>query len=214
MSLKNDPSRIERFTAGERLAHWLVALTFLYAALTGLALWSRKLWWLAGVLGGGETVRAWHPVVALLFAVAFGLMFRRWAGQMRLDSDDLRWLNSAHRYAIHEESGLPEAGRFNAGQKMLFWLQAASTLLLLASGLVLWFPYAMPRMLRLAALIVHPLAAVASMGGIIVHIYMSTLVVPGALRAMLHGWVSAGWAAAHHPKWHRQQRRQSENASG
>src|SRR5215813_2507055 len=104
---------------------------------------------------------------------------------------------------MNEEEGLPQPGKFNAGQKMLFWLQTTSAILLFASGLVLWFPEVLPRALRVAAVLVHPIAAVASIGGIIVHIYMSTLVVPGSLQAMLHGWVTAEWAESHHPKWYR-----------
>src|SRR5262249_24036570 len=147
---------------------------FLYAALTGLALWSPRLYWLSWILGGGPTVRGWHPWGALLFLLAFGLMFARWRREMLLDPDDRRWLKMAHRYAVHDEAGLPEAGRFNAGQKALFWLQAGSGLVLLASGVVLWFPESMPRALRLAAVLLHPLAAVGSIAGIIVHIYMGT----------------------------------------
>ena len=182
---------------------------FLYVALTGLALWSHKLYWLAWVFGGGPTVRAMHPWGGVVFVLALALMFRRWASQMKLDADDRRWLRNAHKYATHDESGLPEAGRFNAGQKMLFWLQSMAAILLLASGVVLWFPETMPRALRLAAVLIHPLAAIAAIGGIIIHIYMGTAAVPGAFRGMIQGWVRPGWAASHHPKWYRetQQRR-------
>jgi formate dehydrogenase subunit gamma len=131
-------------------------------------------------------------------------MFRRWHGQMRFDTDDRVWLRNAHRYARHDERGLPESGRFNAGQKALFWLQAGAALLLLASGIVLWFPESMPRALRLTAVLVHPLAAIAAIGGIILHIYMGTAAVPEAFRGMIQGWVRPGWASSHHPKWYRQ----------
>src|SRR5688572_31233974 len=60
-------SKVERFSLRERLVHWTVALTFLYAALTGLSLWSPRLYWLAAVFGGGVTVRAWHPLGGLIF---------------------------------------------------------------------------------------------------------------------------------------------------
>ena len=196
--------RITRFSAAERTAHWLAALSFLYAALTGLALWSHKLYWLAWVFGGGVTVRGAHPWGGIVFALALGLMFRRWAGQMRLDRDDRIWLRRAHRYAVHDERGLPESGRFNAGQKLLFWLQAAAASLLLVSGMVLWWPDTMPRPLRLAAVLAHPLAAIAAIGGIIVHIYMGTAAVPGAFRGMIQGWVKPEWARFHHPKWRRE----------
>ncbi len=197
-------TRLERFRIAERVIHWLVALAFLYAALTGLALWSPRLYWLAAVLGGGATVSGWHPWAGLAFAAFFAAMFRAWHRQMRLDADDRRWLRVAHRYAVHDETGLPEAGRFNAGQKLLFWVQAVNGVVLLASGVVLWWPEAMPRLLRLAAVLLHPAAAVAAVGAVIVHIYMGTAAVPGAFRGMIHGWVTPRWAASHHPKWYRE----------
>jgi formate dehydrogenase subunit gamma len=195
--------KLVRFSFAERARHWMAALSFLYAALSGLALWSPHLFWLSSVLGGGETVRRWHPWGGVVFGVALGLMFRNWAREMKLDADDKVWLANAHKYAVHDEEGLPEPGRFNAGQKMLFWLQSLAVIVLIATGVVLWFPEAMPRALRLAAILVHPAVAVLSIGGIIVHIYMGTAAVPGALRGMIQGWVRPGWAAAHHPKWYR-----------
>lgn len=194
---------IDRFSFAERVSHWVSALCFLYAAFTGLALWSPKLFWLSGVFGGGQVVRAWHPWAGLIFFGALGVMFARWAGQMRLDSDDRVWLAKSHLYARNIEEGIPQSGRFNAGQKMLFWTQAVSALLLLLSGVVIWFPEVAPRAWRLAAILIHPLCAAISITGIIVHIYMSTLGVPGALPAMIRGTVSPGWARSHHGKWYR-----------
>ena len=200
-------ARITRFGVKERIVHWSVALAFLYAALTGLALWSPRLFWLAAIFGGGTTVSAWHPWSGALFSLFFVLMFRAWKRQMRLDAADRLWLRRAHRYAMHDESGLPEAGRFNAGQKALFWVQASNGALLLASGVVLWWPAVMPRVLREIAILLHPLAAVVAIGGLIVHIYMGTAAVPEAFRGMVQGWVKPGWAASHHPRWYREIRR-------
>ncbi len=195
--------KLVRFSFADRVTQWMAALSFLYAAFAGLALWSPHLFWLSSVLGGGETVRRWHPWGGVLFGVALGLMFRNWAREMKLDADDKVWLANAHKYAVHDEEGLPEPGRFNAGQKMLFWVQSLAVIVLIATGVVLWFPDVMPRTLRLAAILVHPAVAVLSIGGIIVHIYMGTAAVPGALRGMIQGWVRPGWAASHHPKWYR-----------
>ena len=122
MMIRNE-ERVPRFSFEERAIHWLAALSFLYAALTGLALWSPRLFWLASIFGGGNTVRGWHPWGGVIFSLTLGFMFRNWAAQMRLDAEDRAWLRQAHRYAMHDEEGLPEAGRFNAGQKMLFWTQ-------------------------------------------------------------------------------------------
>jgi formate dehydrogenase subunit gamma len=130
-------------------------------------------------------------------------MFRNWSRDMKLGTEDRAWLKMAYRYAVHDERGLPEPGRFNAGQKMLFWIQSLAALLLLASGLVLFWPEEMPRALRLAAVLVHPSAAVVSIAGILIHIYMGTAAVTGALSGMIHGWVTESWARTHHPRWYR-----------
>lgn len=195
---------VHRFSFAERAIHWLAALSFLYAALSGLALWSHHLYWLATVLGGGVATRWGHPWGGTVFALLVGAMFLIWARQMRLDSDDRTWLRNAKKYAVHDEAGLPEAGRFNGGQKMLFWGQVVLTLLLLASGVILWFPEWMSRNFRLAAILIHPIVAAGSIGMIILHIYMGTAAVPGSFRAMIRGWVTPGWATSHHPKWYRE----------
>jgi len=205
--MKDNTPKVIRFTLAERLVHWLVALSFLYAALTGLSLWSPRLYWLASVFGGGVTVRGWHPLGGLLFVLVFSAMFVSWKRQMRLDSDDRRWLRMAHRYAAHDYAALPEAGRFNGGQKSLFWLQSVNGVLLLLSGIVLWWPESMARPLREAAVLVHPISGILAIAGLIVQIYMGTAATPGAFRGMTQGWVKPGWAASHHAKWYRETRR-------
>jgi formate dehydrogenase subunit gamma len=196
--------KLLRFSFAERAVHWMTAISFLYAAFTGLALWSPSAFWLSSFLGGGEAVRRWHPWGGVVFALALGLVFRNWAKEMRLDSEDRKWLSQAHRYAVHDETGLPESGRFNAGQKVLFWTQSLAALLLFTSGAVLYWPEIMPRGLRLAAVLVHPSVAIVSIAGIVLHIYMGTAAVPGALSGMIHGFVSEAWARAHHPRWYRE----------
>ncbi len=79
---KTDSGQLERFTFAERLLHWMSAASFLYAAFSGLSLWSPRLFGLTSVLGGGVTVRAWHPWSGVLFALVLAEIFRRWASQM------------------------------------------------------------------------------------------------------------------------------------
>lgn len=195
---------IERFTFYERLVHWTVVILFVYLALTGLAFWSPQMYWLAAVFGGGESIRAWHPWVGVAFSIALLLMFFNWARTMLLDRDDRRWLLQAHKYAIHDTESLPEAGRFNAGQKSMFWIQSVAALLLLISGLILWWPETVARNWRLIAVVLHPSAAVISIAGVLIHIYMATAATPGSLSSMIRGTVDPNWAKSHHPKWHRE----------
>ena len=195
---------IERFSFCERLVHWLSAFSFVYTGLTGLALWSPSLYWIALVFGGGVRIREWHPWAGIVFAIVLAIMSWSWARQMFLDSCDLKWLSQSREYLTHESKEMPESGRFNAGQKVLFWLQISATTLLLGSGLILWWPQTMPRVLLLASIVIHPVAAIISLTAIVVHIYMGTIGVPGSFKGMVRGWVPESWAMSHHSRWYRE----------
>jgi formate dehydrogenase subunit gamma len=203
MRSMSEQVRVARFDAYERVMHWMSALSFLYAAFSGLAMWSPKLWWIGEVMGGGFVIRGTHPWSGVIFAAVIGWMFLRWAKSMRLDKMDRDWMMSMDKYITHQHDKLPPSGKFNAGQKMLFWSQVVTALLLFVTGVVLWFPEVMPRWARLASIALHPLGAIGSIGGIIVHIYMGTAAVPDSMRAILRGWVTPEWARFHHPRWWR-----------
>lgn len=202
--MKPDKNEIRRFTLKERMIHWVVGIGFVYLMLTGLALFTPHLYWLAYVLGGGTTIAKWHPIVGVLFLAALAWMFRMWRRDMKFDAQDREWLKNVGKYIRNQDEGLPEVGRFNPGQKQLFWLQAVSGVLLLLSGIPLWFPHSFPQWLRLVSILVHEVSALAAIGGFIVHIYMGTAVVSGSFSAMINGTVSRAWARAHHPRWYRQ----------
>src|SRR5204863_9275080 len=89
-------------------------------------------------------------------------------------------------------------GRFNAGQKLLFMTQVALGLVLLASGIPIWFPQEFSRDLRLWAIVIHSVSAVAAILSIVMHIHMAVFITQGALRAMTEGTVSEEWAKHHH----------------
>ena len=184
--------------------HWAAALAYVYLLLTGLAFWTPALYWLAIVLGGGFLSRALHPIIGVLFAAVVVWMYAIWRRDMRTTAADRRWRKAMPRYIRNEDHAVPPAGRFNYGQKALFWVMVWGTLALLVSGVVLWFPDAVPpdlRVIRELAVLVHAIAALVTIGGFIVHLYMGLAVVPGGLSAMLHGEVSEEWARHHHPLW-------------
>ena len=129
----------------ERIMHAVAAVSFVYLLLTGLAFWTPALYWIATVLGGGFLTRAVHPWVGVVLAVAVTWMFVTWSGVMRITDEDRAWRRSMGHYIRNEDDRMPAVGRFNYGQKMLFWVMAGSTLALLVSGLVLWLPHYVPR---------------------------------------------------------------------
>lgn len=192
---------IVRYTMSERVVHWVVALSFLYVMFTGLALFWPPFFWLAGVFGSGPVIRVWHPIIGLVFAAALAVMFVRWVKDMFLDGEDRKWLAHVKEYATGEDRGVPEVGRFNAGQKLLFWLQLGSAVLLVLTGVVLWFPAYFGRTVRETSFIVHDLAAIAAIGAVILHIYMGVFVTRGSWQAMTRGTISPRWAEAHHGRW-------------
>jgi formate dehydrogenase subunit gamma len=104
----------------------------------------------------------------------------------------------------NEDALVPPAGRFNFGQKQFFWLMVICGAALLLSGLALWFVTSIPRelqVLRHLAVLIHAVAALVTIGGIIIHIYMGVAVVPAGLHAIVHGDVSEQWARHHHALW-------------
>lgn len=202
--MKRDTDQIERFTLKERIIHWIVGISFVYLMLTGLALFTPHLFWLAHVLGGGPTIAKWHPLIGVVFFLALSWMFLLWQRQMKFDTQDKQWMKQIGKYIRNEDEGLPEAGRFNPGQKQLFWLETVSGILLLLSGIPLWFPHGTSQWLRLVSILVHEISALAAIGGFIVHVYMGTAVVSGSFSAMINGTVSRAWARTHHARWFRE----------
>ncbi|MDE8558132.1 formate dehydrogenase cytochrome b556 subunit [Pantoea vagans] len=200
------PDHLVRYRASERINHWIVAICFVMAALSGLGFFFPSFNWLMLIFGTPQLARILHPFVGVVMFAAFMLMFLRYWKHNLINRDDLYWARNIHRIALNEEVG--DSGKYNFGQKCVFWAAIISLVLLLASGIVIWRPYfadafAIP-LIRLA-LVVHSVSAVTLIIVIMVHIY-AALWVKGTLTAMVEGWVSAEWARQHHPRWYREQR--------
>lgn len=194
---------IQRYTPSERSNHWAVAILFILAGLSGLALFHPALFWLSNLFGGGVWTRILHPFLGLAMFALFLIMAIRFAHHNRLTANDRQWLRQMGDVLGNREERLPEVGRYNAGQKLLFWVLVLSMLVLLASGIVIWRQYFGHvfgiELIRLAAL-VHALAAFVLITSIIVHIY-AAIWVKGSVDAMITGKVSRAWARKHHAGW-------------
>lgn len=197
---------ILRYTANQRTHHWLVAILFFMAALSGLALFHPALFWLSHVFGGGPWTRILHPFMGvLMFLLFLGLVIRFWRANFFIANDRL-WLKRINRVMRNEEEGVPPIGKYNPGQKLLFWTLLICMWVLLLSGLVIWRVYFSNYFsitaIRLAMLL-HAVAAFVLILSIIVHIYAG-IWIKGSVNAMLHGWVSSAWAKKHHELWYRE----------
>jgi formate dehydrogenase subunit gamma len=156
---------------------------------------------MAAVLGGAPTSRFWHPPMGLLFFAAVVWMHWLWRRDMRITGDDREWLRKSQAYATNHDTAVPPQDRFNAGQKIFYYVMFYGAMALLASGLLVWFPAGRPAWLRESAILVHEGAALVTIGGFIVHLYMGVFFVPGSMGAILFGRVTRRWAEAHHRLW-------------
>lgn len=200
-------NHVLRYRFQERLIHWVAAGAFLYSLGTGLAFWSPWLYWLASVFGGGQISRMLHPWTGLVFVAAVCYMFGMWAPQMKFTAVDTEWWKSLHHYIQNEDDKMPPAGRYNAGQKALFWSFFFGGLLLLLSGLVLWFTESLPwslRWLRYAAVLVHAATALFTIGNFMIHLYMGVFAERGAFGSVIRGDVSLAFAKRYHPGWYKE----------
>jgi formate dehydrogenase subunit gamma len=198
--------RLIRYSAPERINHWIVAFCFVFAALSGLGFFFPSFNWLMHVLGTPQLARILHPFVGVVMFAAFLIMFLRYWRQNLINREDILWAKNIHKIVRNEEVG--DTGKYNFGQKCVFWAAIISLVMLLVSGIVIWRPYfaaAFSIPLIRAALVVHSVSAVALIIVIMVHIY-AALWVKGTITAMVEGWVPAAWAKKHHPRWSREQR--------
>jgi formate dehydrogenase subunit gamma len=195
---------ILRYTLSERVHHWLGSLFYLYCLITGLAFWSPYMFWLAALVGGGPTARFWHPWFGLGFTASMFWMYKMWWRDMQTTDADLRWKKAIKRYIENDDRNLPPEGRFNYGQKLYFWVMFYGVILLLISGFGLWFVESIPEWLRLLSVTVHVTAALATIGGFIIHVYMGTAMVRGGFTSIIRGEVSEDWARTHHRLWYEQ----------
>jgi formate dehydrogenase subunit gamma len=201
------PGHILRYTFSERIHHWVGTLLYIYCLLTGLAFWSPYMYWMAALVGGGPTARFWHPWFGLAFTVSIFWMYRMWRRDLQTTDADRRWSKAMEFYIKNEDEEVPPSGRFNYGQKLFFWVMFYGIILLLISGLGLWFVESIPwslRWLRYLAVTIHVIAALATIAGFIIHVYMSTAMVRGSFTAMVRGEVSRAWAKTHHRLWYEQ----------
>jgi formate dehydrogenase subunit gamma len=198
--------RIVRYTAGKRINHWIVAISFVLLALSGLALFHPAMFWLTALFGGGPWTRILHPFIGCFMVVAFILLAAEFWKDNNLQPRDWVWLRNLQDVVNNREEHLPEVGRYNAGQKLLFFTIVGCLIGLLFSGIIIWrqyFSFYFPiELIRFGALL-HAFCGFVLICAIIVHIY-AAIWVKGSIRAMTRGTVSPGWAWKHHRAWFRE----------
>lgn len=217
---------INRFTSLERTAHWLMAVAFIIQGLTGLnALYGRDI--VMPVIGKeafaslSMTAKWLHSYVAFAFMAGLLLTFLLWVRQNIPARHDITWL--AQGGGMFSKGSHPPAKKFNAGQKILFWLIMLCGASLSLSGLSLLVPFEFSLFEKTFAILNaigfnlpatltpvqemqyavtwHSVIALALICVIFAHIYIGTIGMEGAFDAMGSGDVDLNWAKEHHSLW-------------
>ncbi|WP_068671522.1 formate dehydrogenase subunit gamma [Thermosulfurimonas dismutans] len=180
-----------------RLIHWVAALFFTLLVVTGLTIIFAK------TFGGGSLVRISRKI-HLLSAFGFGAvvvpMFLMWLRDMLPAPYDLKWFLMFGGYLSRKKQPIP-AGKFNAGQKMWFWLASVGGGVMLYTGFYLYLFEAPLKDLRLFVLI-HNFLGLAIVALFFTHLYMSLFAVKGAIQSMLSGYKSAEEVSVLHSKYY------------
>ena len=202
--VRPDAELVQRYTHAERLTHWAVAVAYVGLFLSGLAMFHPFFFWTAALFGGGALMRILHPFVGACFAILFYAYALRLWRDNRITASDRLWL--AHMLAYMNKRGAetPVEGKYNAGQKLMYWSMIFVVGLLLLTGVLMWRPYFSPGVpvgLRRVAGVLHAVLAFVMFVGIGVHVYAAYWT-KGAIRAMTRGTVTRAWARFHHPGWY------------
>jgi formate dehydrogenase subunit gamma len=217
---------IERFTGLDRFTHWLTAFSFVFLAVTGLnMLYGRYV--LRPLIGpeaftavtlGGKYI---HNYLAFAFMVGIVLMFVLWVRYNIPNRHDLRWLAKAG--GMFQRGVHPPADKFNAGQKLIFWVTILGGISVSLSGIMLMWPFRfsffsetfaflnvfglglpgdlLPVQEMQLAQAWHAILGLVLIAVIIAHIYLGSIGMEGAFDAMGRGRVDENWAREHHELW-------------
>jgi formate dehydrogenase subunit gamma len=210
MRLEGEPTgvKIRRYNAVERLNHWMTAAAFIVLAITGLNYFLGKR--LLMPLLGPDLFSTWsywaklaHNFLAWAFILGILIMLIVWIKDNLPDRYDMVWLKAGGGMFGGRH---PPAGRFNAGQKLIFWSVILGGIALSVSGVMMLFPFAFTDINGMQwAQYVHAVIGVVLIAVIIAHIYTGTMGVEGSYTAMVSGEVDTGWARTHHSAWVQQQ---------
>jgi formate dehydrogenase subunit gamma len=202
---------VTRFNGLERFAHWTTAVSFLVLALTGLIVLFGRLV-LIPVIGHeafswlASTGKLAHNFLSVPFVIGILLMFVLWIRDNIPEKADITWFKQGG--GMRAKGPHPEAGRFNAGQKLVFWMVVLGGVTMAISGYMLMFPFYVTGIGGMQFFhIVHAVLAALLITMIIGHIYIGTLGMEGAFDAMATGQVDENWAKEHHSRWYETVRR-------
>ncbi len=208
---------VKRFSASERIAHWLQFLAFTVLLGTGGFLYMPALQ--AFAIGqAGEAARLSHRIAAVVFMVSPLIyllgdskgFFNSLREAFNWSSDDFSWLRSVWQYYTKgSQIDVPPQGKYNAGQKLNAIVQIIIFILFTITGLIMWFgfsTFSVSATVFLGAVIIHDLSVTIALIFFFLHLYLVAIhpFTREAITAMFEGVVTREYAEEHHAKWYDQ----------
>jgi formate dehydrogenase subunit gamma len=196
--------KILRFKAFERFSHWLTAVSFVVLGLTGLNITFGKIL-LLPMIGPdafssvSEAAKYVHNFTSFSFVAGLVLITVIFFRDNLPEKVDLDWVKQGGGFIKSKHA---PAGRFNLGEKLVYWLSLVAGIAVSVSGFLLLFPFFGTDIAEMQlAQVVHGIVAVLFVALILGHIYIGTLGMEGAFEAMGSGEVDLNWAKEHHDLW-------------
>jgi len=207
---KHDGKKYYVFTLFNRIVHGIAAISFIIIVPTGLIMM------FGSTFGGGEFVKACkelHAVSTVLFMISVVPMFLMWLKNMLFTAEDVKWFMILGGYLSKEKKPVP-AGKFNAGQKMWFWVCTIGGVMMIFTGVTMYvadldlavltmFGFNKIEMLRLCA-IVHNVVGLAMVALFFTHIYMSIFAIKGAIASIINGYKEEEEMAILHSSYYKE----------
>ncbi|MBS4190025.1 cytochrome b/b6 domain-containing protein [Bacillus sp. FJAT-49705] len=223
MSNGKTPKTIKRFNKGFIIAHWVNAGAFFTLYISALPMYTEFFDWLYPVFGGPAGARLIHRIAAVAFMLPLFIMiifdfkgFKNWMKNIfSWKKHDLMFFPQFLREFFGLKAKVPKQDFFNAGEKVNSWLMIVTTLMLISSGLVMWFPAFFPSVVVWWAYPIHNIGLGLAVAVAVGHIYMSLVTARPSMRGITKGDVTEEYAKDHHGRWYdelqeeKQQRKQA-----
>jgi formate dehydrogenase subunit gamma len=196
--------KVLRFKAFERFSHWLTAISFVVLGLTGLNITFGKVL-LLPVIGPdafssvSQLAKYIHNFTSAGFVVGLVLIIVIFFRDNLPEKVDIDWVKQGGGFIKSKHA---PAGRFNLGEKLVYWLSLLAGVAVSVTGILLLFPFFGTDIADMQlAQVVHAVVAILFVALILGHIYIGTLGMEGAFEAMGTGEVDINWAKEHHDLW-------------
>lgn len=186
----------------ERIVHWCLAISCLILIITGLGMMFHSFNFIGIPFGGLKNLKLVHNFVGILFIPSLFFAILIWWKEAAIFKfpEDLQWIMVAGGYLWHVDE-VPKTGKYNPGQKAFFIAVALCGVLMIISGLIMWFPLGFSRTLVSWMYPLHALGFLVIFPFFFVHLYLGTIGVPGSAQAIFTGYVTRAWAKKQCPLW-------------